>query len=496
MDARLHVTSHDRMRLRSDLGTLIHGLSDAHRLLRCLLLVAGFAAFAPGTAHASQWANAFLAYGLFDAYPTADGGVIAVGETNAQDIWVVKLDGNSNLVWQKSYGGQAEDRAQSVRPTADGGYVVAGLTRSFGAGALDAWVLKLDATGNVVWQKTYGGAGDDIASAVRPTADGGYVVAGATYLGVGIDDAWLLKLDASGNVVWQRTYGGPSVDYATNVEPTSSGGYVLAGFTASFGVGGGDAWLLNLDGVGNVVWQRTYGGAAEDWAGAVKPTADGGYVLVGSTRSFGAADADAWILKLDAAGSVEWQRAYGGVLLDSARGVATTADGGYFVVGNLSSPNGTWNAWLLRLDANGNVVSQQIYDGTFANSVQPTGDGGFVVGVGLGAAAVLKVDAAASIPGCARLHTASGSVLATQGVAGISTATVLESHAVAANGTFVPSIANVAMSSECHYLAPAAATEVPTLSATALSLLSALLGGFGAAAARCRRRGNADRRAG
>jgi hypothetical protein len=132
--------------------------------------------------------------------------------------------------WSRTYGGTSWDEALVIAPTSDGGYVVAGMTRSFGAGSYDVWVLKLDGSGNVQWQKTYGGTNDDWAHAIVPTSDGGYVVAGKTNsFGAGSNDFWVLKLDGSGNVVWQKTYGGTYGDWAHAIAPTSDGGYVVAG---------------------------------------------------------------------------------------------------------------------------------------------------------------------------------------------------------------------------------------------------------------------------
>jgi hypothetical protein len=221
------------------------------------------------------------------------------------DVWVLKLDGQGNVQWQKTYGGTSGDWAHAIAPTSDGGYVVAGWTWSFGAGNRDVWVLKLDGSGNVQWQKTYGGSNEDAAFAIAPTSDGGYVVAGWTgSFGAGSHDVWVLKLDGSGNVQWQKTYGGSNDDGATGIVPTSDGGYVVAGWTGSFGAGGDDVWVLKLDGQGNVQWQKTYGGSNDDGARAIAPTSDGGYVVAGWTWSFGTGAHDVWVLKLEADGTV------------------------------------------------------------------------------------------------------------------------------------------------------------------------------------------------
>jgi hypothetical protein len=216
---------------------------------------------------------------------------------------LLKLDASGRVAWQRTIGGKGYDVASSVSSAVDGGYIVAGGTDSYGRGAADAWVLKLDADGNILWQSAYGGDRDDRAASVQPTTDGGYVVAGDTRsFGAGGNDAWVLKLDGSGNVVWQRTYGGAGNEVAWSIAQIAGGGYVLAGSTDSFGAAGGDAWVLRLDASGNVVWQRTYGGASEDRAHSVRPTADGGYIVAGTTYSLGGVHA--WLLKLDADGSI------------------------------------------------------------------------------------------------------------------------------------------------------------------------------------------------
>jgi hypothetical protein len=202
------------------------------------------------------------------------------------------------------------DEANAVAPTSDGGYVVAGVTKSFGDPYYgDVWILKLDSGGRVEWQKTYGGTGGDEAYAIALTSDGGYVMAGMTRsFGDVAGDAWVLKLDRFGNVQWQKRYGRRDYsDYAYAIAPTPDGGYVVAGKTySSEGVGGGrdDVWVLKLDSSGNVQWQRTYGGERDDEAHAVVPAFDGGYVVVGITESFGAGWEDAWILKLNADGTL------------------------------------------------------------------------------------------------------------------------------------------------------------------------------------------------
>ena len=193
--------------------------------------------------------------GVITEFPLPTAGSFPQGITTGPDgnLWFTEYYdkiGRLNLTtpqtgagWVKTYGGTSYDRVNSVQQTSDGGYIVAGGADSLGAGNDNAWVLKLNADGTVAWQKTYGGTNDDYAASIQQTSDGGYIVAGHTYsFGAGNDDAWVLKLNADGTVAWQKTYGGTSYDYAFSVQQTSDGGYIVAGHTYSFGAGNDDAW--------------------------------------------------------------------------------------------------------------------------------------------------------------------------------------------------------------------------------------------------------------
>ena len=166
----------------------------------------------------------------------------------------------SATYFAKTYGRTKYDYASSVQQTSDGGYIVAGYTGSFGAGG-DIFLIKTDASGNVIWAKTYGGTGYEEAFSVQQTSDGVYIVAGYTYsFGAGCRDIFLIKTDANGNVQWAKTYGGTDYDRASSVQQTSDGGYIVAGYTESFGVGGSDVFLVKTDANGNIQWAKTYGG--------------------------------------------------------------------------------------------------------------------------------------------------------------------------------------------------------------------------------------------
>ena len=297
--------------------------------------------------------------------------------------------------WGATYGGTWADQAGSIRQTDDGGYIVGG-TWSFTSGG-DIWVLKLHGNGSVAWQKTYGGTGTswDYNGRVRPTSDGGYIVAGNTLsFGLSSLDFWVLKLDGSGGVTWQKTYGGTESDYVNSVEEIgASGSYILAGTTESFGATDTDVWVLKLDSLGNITWQKTFDTGDTEAVFAIHGTDDGGCIMAGHAWSdtFGTSlNSDFWVLKLDADGNVgptfpgTWQKIYGGADLDSARSIQTTADGGYVVAGEsvgLEPGSEYAHAWVLKLTAGGDITWNQGYGShyLFPQSIQPTTGGGYVM---------------------------------------------------------------------------------------------------------------------
>ncbi len=317
---------------------------------------------------------------------TSDGGYIVAGYTTSfgtgGDIWVLKLNSAGGIVWQKTYGGAGIDIAYSIQQTSDGGYIVAGYTESFGT-VRDIWVLKLNSTGGIVWQKTYGGAGIDMAYSIRQTSDGGYIVAGYTdSFGAGGSDIWVLKLDSTGGIVWQKTYGGIFYDEGRSIQQTSDGGYIVTGSTESFGAGSEDIWVLKLDSTGGIVWQKTYGGISNDEGRSIQQTSDGGYIVSGSTYSFGAGGPDIWVLKLSSTGVPQWQRTYGGTDYDEGRSIRQTSDGGYIVAGYTEFGAGGPDIWVLKLSSTGVPQWQRTYGGSDyddAYSIQQTSDGGYIV---------------------------------------------------------------------------------------------------------------------
>jgi len=297
--------------------------------------------------------------------------------TLAFNIQLVRPDPSEPPVteWDKTYGGAGDDFALSVEQTDDGGYIAAGATDSFGAGIVDFWVVKTDASGNLQWNKTYGGAVGEEALSVQQTSDGGYIVAGETYsFGVGRYDFWLVKTDANGNMEWNKTYGGVDYDGAWSVQQTSDGGYIAAGYTNSFGAGAYDFWVVKTDASGTMEWNKTYGGASTDWGHSVEQTSDEGYIVAGYTCSFGLAGVHFWLVKTDAAGNMEWNKTYGAGG-EVAYSVQQTSDEGYIAAGVTGSFGG---AWLVKTDAYGNMEWNETYSGGGADFVQQTSDGGYI----------------------------------------------------------------------------------------------------------------------
>ena len=227
---------------------------------------------------------------------------IRAGHTVTEDF-TLQTQGAQQVVWQKTFGGSDDDRARSVQETIDGGYVVAGYTWS-SSEREDVYILKLDANGNKLWEKTFGGSDNDGAWSIQQTNDGGYVVAGYTSsFGAGSYDVYVLKLDTSGKEVWSKTFGGSSDDLAWSIQQTNDGGYIVAGYTKSFGAGSEDVYILKLDANGNKLWEKTFGGSYDERAYCIQQTRDGRYIVAGYTSSFGVGNYDVYIIKMDANGN-------------------------------------------------------------------------------------------------------------------------------------------------------------------------------------------------
>ena len=304
---------------------------------------------------------------VYSGQQTSDGGYVMAGSTYSfgngeRDFWLIKTDSSGNEQWNKTFGGTNEDRCKSVSQTSDGGYILTGYTYSYGAGRYDVWLLKTDSAGNEEWNRTYGWSDQDYGKSVQQTADGGYIIAGNTdiKIGSGINyAAWLIKVNETGYEEWNRTYDLTSkYDAFESVQQTSDGGYIAAGYAWVYhdGKGGYDFWLLKVNDTGVEEWNRTFGGASKDQAYEVRQTPDGGYILTGGTKSFGAGKHDLWLIKTDSNGNEEWNRTYGGAADDYGYSVDITTDGGFVVTGYTRSysTGSKKDVWLVKKDSEGN----------------------------------------------------------------------------------------------------------------------------------------------
>jgi hypothetical protein len=301
-----------------------------------------------------QWE---VAYALVE---TSDGGFAMAGyavsnQTFGSDFWLVKTDANGNMQWNRTYGGTADDQASALIETSDGGYAIVGKTFSFGAGNIDFWLVKTDSYGNMEWNKTYGGISHDHASALMEISDGGFALAGWTWAFANCTDFWLIKTDSTGVMEWNKTYGGEDYDRAFSFVKAPDGGYVLAGYTESFGAGKLDLWLVKTDADGNMEWNRTYGRGYNDHAHSVVATSDGGYAVAGYTVSSETSD-DFWLIKTDEYGIMQWNQTYGGTVHERAYALVEASDGGYALAGDTSSSGNRGIVfWLVKTDEYGIV---------------------------------------------------------------------------------------------------------------------------------------------
>ncbi|MBU4348761.1 hypothetical protein KJ599_00380 [bacterium] len=293
---------------------------------------------------------------------TKDGGYAVAGfiwtiYAGRQDIWIIKLDENGNKEWDKTFDKDENDVAYSIIQTEDGGYAIAASTGFKLWGEANCWVIKLDAKGNIEWENSFGGTGWDEIYSIIQTKDGSFVTTGCVWSkGAGRGDVYVAKLNKRGDLVWDKTFGGSENDEAHSIIQTEDKGYAVAGFTVLEDTGDRDIWVIKLDKDGNKVWDKTLGGASEDWANSIIQTKDGGYMVAGWTSSMGAGKTDVWIVKLDKRGDLIWDKTFGGSENDEAHSIIQTEDGGHAIAGWTKSKGaGNSDVWVLKLDENGNL---------------------------------------------------------------------------------------------------------------------------------------------
>jgi len=346
---------------------------------------------------------------------TSDGGYIILGRTDSygsgdKDVFVIKTDSVGNISWAKAIGGSGRDYSNSIQQTSDGGYIIGGSTQSYGSGEWDIFVIKLDSSGNLSWAKAIGGAGKDTNRDIIQNSDGDYIVIGYTgSYGEGNNDAFLIKLNSSGNLSLAKIWGGENHEEFASIQQTPDGSYVTMGVTGSYGFGNYDffiskfnssfnlSWLkiigdadhqfspfikntsdggyivigyagpsildtnivsLKLDSFGNLSWAKTIGGGSSEYGSYTKQTSDGGYILGGSTQSYGAGSSDALLVKLNSLGNLSWAKTIGGNNSDSVVDLKSVSNTGYVASGITQSYGfGDNDVFFLKLDSFGGCGS-------------------------------------------------------------------------------------------------------------------------------------------
>jgi len=290
-------------------------------------------------------------------------------------------------LWNQTYGGPESDAANAMVQTGDGGYVIAGQICSFGVGDSDFWLVKVDSSGSLQWNRTYGTSTAEESTSMIQTNDGGYALAGYTTDSNASRDLWFVKTNSVGNMQWNRTYGGAGDDYANSVVQTSDGGYALAGTTSSFSDDGqADFWLVKTDSSGNVEWNKTYTKQKTDSAKSVVQTSDGGYTLAGHTTRAIVDTPDVWVINVDSGGNMEWNVTWAPTEPALTDSMIQTSDGGYAVTGWTSSLKGfpglSSYMFLIKVDVNGNIQWNSTYEGLGDNNALfavQTDDGGYAM---------------------------------------------------------------------------------------------------------------------
>ncbi len=288
---------------------------------------------------------------------TADGGFIIVGFTTSfgasqNDVLLIRTDADGNELWHKTIGGEGDDIGWSVAIDGDGGYVIAAQTDSYGTGDLDAFLIKTASDGEVTWQKTYGGSAVDRVFGVALAGDGSILLAGLTYSwGEGDRDAYLLRTDRPGTLLWQKTYGGPGFDNAHSVLVNRDDQIILVGYGDHWNAAGKrDFFLKRIRLDGSTEWTETYGGRENDHAMTAFQTSDGGYVLTGYTFSFGKGDSDVYVVRTDSLGKALWTRNYGSTDAESGYDIIQSRTGGFFLTGQRQVDGRSGDLLLMRIE--------------------------------------------------------------------------------------------------------------------------------------------------
>ena len=316
---------------------------------------------------------------------TIDGGYIITGEISSSengssDIWLIKTDSEGQEEWNQTFDGNDRDYGKSVKQTVDGGYIIIGSTGS--DYYYDVWLIKTDPKGTEEWNQTFGGDNKDYGNSVQQTIDGGYIITGEiSSSGNGSSDVLLIKTDQQGQEEWIQTFGGSDYDIGNSIEQTYDGGYIITGSTRSYGNGSSDVLLIKTDQQGQEEWIQTFGGGYIDIGNSIKQTSDNGYIITGYTQSYGNGSRDVWLIKTNSQGNEEWNQTFGGSYIDIGNSIQQTIDGGYIITGSRGTDYYS-DLWLIKTDYQGNEEWNKTFGGSdydFGNAVQQTTDDGYII---------------------------------------------------------------------------------------------------------------------
>lgn len=324
------------------------------------------------------------------------GGVIDIADNdvsshiNGKDCWLLKIDANGQILWEKTIGNEFDDRIIEVIETPDGYVFVGSISGTIGQNTgndPDYWIVKLNSLGEIQWEEKYGGSRFDIVRDIKQTADGGFIVAGISEWAdfdvsdnYGLYDIWIVRLDENGELIWEKNYGGTGDDRVCSIELSNDNGFIVAGYSESddvdvsesIGYGENNVWIFKIDDNGEIVWDRTYGGDSEDVASEMKKDESGNFLVAGASGSFNnLAGENFYVIKFDDDGNTIWEKDYGGSFYDVASSIITSNDE-YFVSGRVNSGNGDvesadygWSDfWVIKLNQGGELIWEQVYGGS------------------------------------------------------------------------------------------------------------------------------------
>jgi hypothetical protein len=321
-----------------------------------------------------------------------DGGYILTGyESDITDkdknVCLIKTDSLGNTIWTRTFGDDSDEIGYSVQQTKDRGYIISGVTSSYGTGGRDVYLIKTDSEGHAIWVKTFGGDNFELGYEVRQTTDGGYIIAGETNsYGAGNYDVYLIKTDSTGDTLWTKTFGGSADEWGHSVQQASDGGYIVTGNTSSYGAGMQDIYLIKTNSLGDTLWTRAFGGSKDDYGESVLQTTDGGYIVVGTTTSYDTVASDIAVLRTDSLGDILWSRRFGEEHHNERGSSVQEVEGGDYIIVGSSGACGVEisDVYIVRIDNSGNEFWSKAVGGSrgtlFGTSIRQVKDRGYIIG--------------------------------------------------------------------------------------------------------------------